>query len=171
MFPFRRDAERANGRNLVSLQRVVMHRRLTSRGPSPDPIRDQQKATLIEEHPVGAKSLGFFLSSATGTASNAQSLAHRAEWIGLPASGNSTPCPPTASTHDPDDNAPGTAARLPQLPASRSTDRWGSLLEAALLAEYAQAWLARARRVERGVQEGVWLLIRLDLLGGKTGPI
>src|SRR5215216_4181749 len=60
MFPFRRDAERANGRNLVSLQRVVMHRRLPSRGPSPDPIRDQQKATLIEEHPVGAKSLGFF---------------------------------------------------------------------------------------------------------------
>src|SRR5437763_16262151 len=62
MFSFRRDAERANGRNLVSLQRVVMHRGLTSRGPSPDQIRDQQKATLIEDNQVGAKSLGFFLS-------------------------------------------------------------------------------------------------------------
>src|SRR5919106_5570269 len=91
MFPFRRDTERANGRNLVSLQRVVMHRGLPSGGPSPDQIRDQQKATLIEEHLVGAKSLGFFLSSATGTASNAQSLAHRAAWIGLLASGNSIP--------------------------------------------------------------------------------
>src|SRR5215216_3739583 len=60
MFPFRRDAKRADGRNLVSLQRVVMHRRLTSRGPSPDQIRHQQKATFIEEHQVGTKSLGFF---------------------------------------------------------------------------------------------------------------
>src|SRR5918999_4156582 len=37
-----------------------MHRRLTSRGPSPDQIRDQQKATLIEENQVSTKSLGFF---------------------------------------------------------------------------------------------------------------
>src|SRR5918996_78389 len=37
-----------------------MHRGLLSGGPSPEQIRDQQKATLIEEHQVGAKSLGFF---------------------------------------------------------------------------------------------------------------
>jgi len=171
MFSFRRDAERANGRNLVSLQRVVMHRGLTSRGPSPDQIQDQQKATLIEENQVGAKSLGFFLSSATCTASNAQWLAHRVVWIGLLASGNSIPCPPTASTHDQDDSSPGNAARLLPLPASRSTDRLGSRLEAVLLAEYAQAWLGRALRVEQGVQELAWLLIRLDLLDGKPGPI
>jgi hypothetical protein len=148
-----------------------MHRRLTSRGPSPDQFRDQQKATLIEENQVGTKSLGFFLSSAIGTASNAQSLAHRVVWIGLLASGNSTPCPPTASTHDPDDSSPGNAARLLQLPASRSRDQLSSLLEAALLEECAQAWLARALRVKRGGQDLAWLLIRLDLLGGKTGPI
>jgi hypothetical protein len=171
MFSFRRNAERGNGRNLVSLQRVVMHRGLTSRGPSPDQIRDQQKATLIEEHQVGAKPLGFFLSSAKCTASNAQSLAHRVVWIGLLASGNSTPYPPTASTHDQDDSSPGNAARLLQLPASRSRDRLGSRLEAVLLAEYAQAWLGRALRVEQGVQELAWLLIRLDLLDSKPGPI
>ena len=153
MFSFRRDAERANGRNLVSLQGVVMHRRLPSGGPSPDQIRDQQKATLIEEHQMGAKLLGFFLSSARCTASNAQSWAHRAEWIGLRASGNSTPGPPTTSTHDPDDSSPGNAARLLQLPVSRSRDQLSSLLEAALLEECAQAWLARALRVERGGQE------------------
>lgn len=71
MASFRRDAERANGRNLVSLQGVVMHRCLPSGGPSPDQIRDQQKTTFIKENQVGAKSLGFFLSSARCTASNA----------------------------------------------------------------------------------------------------
>jgi hypothetical protein len=80
---------------------------------------------------VGAKSLGFFLSSAPCTASNAQSLAHRVVWIGLLASSNSTSCPPTASTHDQDDSSPGNAARLLQLPASRSRDQLSSLLEAA----------------------------------------
>src|ERR671919_2684411 len=60
MFPFRRDAERAKGRNLVSLQRVVMHRGLPSGGPSPEQIRGQQKATLIEENQVGTKSLVLF---------------------------------------------------------------------------------------------------------------
>ena len=59
-------------------------------------------------------------------------------------------------------------------PSQGPKSDWVACLKRARLAEYVQTWLARARSVERGVQEWAWewawLLTRLDLVGGKTEP-
>ena len=87
----RRDAESRDGRNLVPVPGAAQPGGLPPGRPGARDVRDQQEATLIEEHQMGPTPFGVFLYAATGNASNERFLPRFFGARGALASGSSIP--------------------------------------------------------------------------------
>jgi hypothetical protein len=118
-----RHGEGGQRRDAIVFVAVEDDGRLSRRRPGPTTRGDEQKAALIEEREMGAKSSGFFLWPATCSASNAQSLVRRAGWPGVPAPDSSNASFARPSTRARGDSAPGTPTIASWPCASRSRAR------------------------------------------------
>src|SRR6266511_3298089 len=91
--------EGSQGRDAVMLVVVAHARRLSLRRPGAPARGDEQQAALIQEGEMGPKSLGFFLSPATGSAANGQWLSRGVGWAAAPAPDSSSPDGVRSSRH------------------------------------------------------------------------
>ena len=157
VFPFRGYCKGTNSRDLALFKEVVMHRSLPFRGPGPLQVGDEQKAALVEENQVGTKSLGFFLSMATDTASSSRWPPHPSSHLDAVASDNSSPSCSAASTHGRDGRAQQNGLRLLWPPALRSTDRSGSRPPGGLSAASAPTCFSGQGITGKAALEWVWL--------------
>ncbi len=152
--------EGSQGREAVMRVVVAPDLRLSLRRPGALARGDEQKAALIQEGEMGPKSLGFFLSPATGSAAHGPWLGRRTGWAAAPALDSSSPDGVRASRHGRGDSGRQTAPESPQRCASRSIARWEShgpwplhqLQQVLPLLAGQFAWLPRHRR---GCQSGL----------------
>lgn len=98
----RRNGNRGDGRNAVTLVAVSMDRRFARRRPRFSNIGDEQKSALIEKREMGPKFLRFFLSVAMSSSSSAQWRFRHAGWRDVPVFANSTPCLSAKGRHNRD---------------------------------------------------------------------
>src|SRR6266540_1448305 len=120
----RRDGEDSQRRDPIRLVVVRDDGCMPHGRPGPTMGRDKQKAALIQEREMGAKSLCFFLSRAMCSASSAPWPGRRAGSPGVRAPDTSNPSDARASRGARGDSAPQTAPGSPPRYAVGSTARW-----------------------------------------------
>jgi len=126
--------------------------------PGPSDVGNQKEAALIEEGQMGAKSLGFFLSAATGSASSARWPLRLFPALFSRASGSSSPTPSKAATGDWDGREPQTVSESLAPPGAWSKDPWYSRNSGAPSKEFASAPASAAGSTEQACRAPAWLL-------------
>lgn len=126
--------------------------------PGPSDVGNQKEAALIEESQMGAKSLGFFLSGATGSASSALWLFRPFPASSSPVSGSSSPTPSKAATGDWDGRGSQTASGSLAPLAAWSKDPWYSRNSRAPSKEFASQPASAADSTEQACRAPAWLL-------------
>lgn len=91
-FSLRRNTESRNSRDFILAVKMIEMRRLSFGSPCPLNAGNKRKPTLIKQNQMGTKFYGFFLCGATDTVSNEQYPLRSFVVIGVPVSGNSSPC-------------------------------------------------------------------------------
>lgn len=108
---FRGHRERIEDGNSVPFIEMIKERGLTFGCPGTGDVGNKQKPGFIEEDQMGPKFFGFFLSGASGNASNGRFLLRFFATPGARVSDNSTPGLPGVSRRGRDDTEPQTPGR------------------------------------------------------------
>lgn len=123
-----RHGQGTDGRKPIVLVAGAHDRRAACRSPGACHVRDEQKARFIQKDEVGTTSRSVVLYGASASASTAQSPPRPVAGLGVRASDNSIPTGSGASRHDRDGSALRTAGGSAAPHASRSINRFDSLL-------------------------------------------
>lgn len=94
------DSDCGDGRNPLPRVAVSEDRGMADRRPGLAHVRNEKESAFVEEHEMGPKSLGFFLTRATAFSSNVRWLARFSGWLGALASATSILDPSSIATHD-----------------------------------------------------------------------
>lgn len=154
---FRGYREGSQGRDAVMLVVVAYDRRLSLRCPSAPTRGDEEKAALIHEGEMGPKSLGFFLSPATGTAAHGPWRGRRVGRAAAPAPDSSSSDGVRSSRHGQGDSGCQTRPESPPRCASRSIARWESHWPLPLVATAAVCAPTAGRSIFAAPQASAWL--------------
>lgn len=165
---FGRHSKGTDGRNSILFVEVIENRGFAPRCPGAGHIWNQQEPRFIQENQMGPKSLRFFLYAASGTVSSVQSLFRYVAGHDAQASDNSTPSPPTTSTHGWDDRWRQTVSGSLRQSVSTSKGQYGTLRLMALPAAPVPAMSFARKRAwedapECALNAGPWTLTR-DML-------
>lgn len=150
-------SNRREGRDLSPSSGTAKIGSLPLGRPGPSDVGDQKEAALIEESQMGAKSLGFFLSAATGNASSARWPLRSFPALFSRASGSSNPTLSKAAIGDWDGKEPQTAPGSLLPLAAWSKDPWYSRNSMAPSKEFASAPASAARSTEQACRAPAWL--------------
>lgn len=164
------DTDGGDGRNPLPRVAVSKDRGLADWRPGLSHVRDEEEAAFVEEHEMGSKSLGFFLTRATPASSNWRWLARFSVWPGAPASAMSILDPSSLATHDPSDSESQNVSRSAWQFAAESRALWYSPLLQHLAPAGREPCVFATWTNVAGAPASVWGAGLLCHLGESPGP-
>lgn len=166
----RGDTDGGDGRNPLPAVAVSKDRSLADWRPGLAHVRNEEESAFIEEHEMGPKSLGFFLTRATPASSNVRWLARFSAWHGAPASATSILDPSSPATHDRSGRESQNVSRSAWQFAVESKALWYSLLPQHLAPTGAGVCAFGTWITAADAPASVWHAGLLSQLGENPGP-
>ena len=118
------NSDGGDGRNPLPPVAVSEDGGTAHRRPGLAHVRNEEESAFVEEHEMGPKSLGFFLSSATDASSSVGWPPRLSAWPGAPASAMSIRDPSSPATHGRGDTEFRNVSRSAWRSVAGSTTPW-----------------------------------------------